>query len=671
MRLCADAAAGTEVEVCLRLAVAHPEELDGIAAALVAHLDRAEAPDRELLDAMLRLAGPDGVAGIARLQELGDPRAVPALIHSAKVREDPVALAAIRALATWREAWPTLASFIWGRGRDWPLDRRTAAALALVDTGDPRAAALVENAMARPGIPLEVYRSGVRALAARHPDRVVPARGLTSEASLWLTAGAGIGLSFAMAAATQTAREELDLVPVAAATGAVAGATFGWVYGRARPMEAGDGAFITVSGVSGIGVGALVGLGLFPDAPQAPFIGGIVGETIGFGVSGALRHRYNGSARDAFGSTAFASLVTAAVDQWMVAGAADPRRVRPLVDAGVATTSLALAFAGIPKIRVERRDIGVIATGTLAGFATGALVPVATERRPALVAGSTAAGAALGLALAEPLSLPPDIWISGLSGGITGGGIGVGLGLVAAPNRPGLARGLGLAFGAAGLGVGTALGRLDRNPIDDRDVVFTTVAAGWATGQGIVFARVGDQRITVPEWGGIVLATGLTAATSATLGTSLDVPVPDTLAASSIGVWGAFAGGALGRITGGRPEVWGLFGTNVGLLTGGTLVSELVGTPPLIIGVANAGAVTGSVIGGLGTAAFTRRADPILTGTLVGAVGGTVVGTALGVAWHRSGERRDIAWWPGRRGVVPRVRVVPNGTGLGIVVDRW
>lgn len=671
IRLCADAASGTEVEVCLRLAVAHPDQLDGIAAALIAHLDRKEAPDRELLDAMLVLAGPDGHTAVPDLVALKDPRAVPALLHAARVREEPVATAALRGLAAFPEAWPAIARFIWQPDRSRPVAQRRTAAVALARTGDPRAARLVENALIRPGIPLEVYRSGVAALEEVFVDRPSPVRGLTSEASLWLTAGAGIGLGFGMAAVTQTARAELDLVPVAAATGAVAGATFGWVYGRARPMEAGDGALITVSGLSGIGAGALVGRGLFPDAPQAPFIGGLVGETIGFGVSAALRHRYDGTARQTFAATTFAGLATLAADQWMVAAGADRRRVRPLVDASVLSSSLALALLGAPRIEVSRKDVGLVFTGGAIGFAAGTLAPIDTERRVALVAGSTAAGAALGTALAAPLDVPPDVWGAGLAGGVLGTGTGVGLGLLVAPDRPAVARSLGVGFGGTGIVIGTVLGARDLNPVDDRDAVFAGIATSWAVGQGIVFARVGDPQVTRQEWGAITLGASTVGSAAAALSGQLDVPVPDTLAASSVGVWGAFAGGALGRATRNSPEIWGLVGTNVGLVTGGVLVSDLVGTPPLIIGVANAGAVSGAIAGGLTTAAVTSDADAILGGTLVGSVGGAIVGTALGVRWHRSGERRDLAWLGGRGRTTPRVRVLPQGAGLQLVVDQW
>ncbi|MEN0065135.1 MAG: hypothetical protein AAGA48_23530 [Myxococcota bacterium] len=669
VRLCADAAAGTEVEVCLRLAVAHPEELDGIAAALIAHLDRSEAPDRDLLEAMLLLSGPQGADGVARLVALRDPRAVPPLLHAARVREDPIATMALHALAAWPEAWPALARFIWEPDRERPVARRTAAAVALARTGDPRAAALVENALVRPGIPLEVYRRGVEALAETFPDRAAPTRGLTSEASLWLTAGAGIGLGFGLAAVTQTARSELDLVPVAAVTGAVTGATFGWVYGRARPLEAGDGALVTVSGVTGIGVGGLVGRGLFPEAPQAPFIGGLVGEGLGFGIAAALTPRYDGDARQTFAATMISGLSTVAADQWMVAADVDRRRVRPLVDAAVLSTSFALATARAPRLRVSPRDTGLLVTGGILGVATGTLLPVDTDRRASLVVGSAAAGTALGLALSGPLEVPTDVWFVGLASGAAGASIGTGMGLLLDQDRP-LAQGLGLGFGAVGFGIGATIGSRDPNPVDDRDVVFASVATGWAAGQGVVFARIGDPEITPREWGGILMATGVVSATSATLNLELDVPVPSTLAASSVGMWGAFAGGALGRITRRQPEITGLVGTNLGLITGGLLVSDLVGTPPLVIGVANAGAIAGGVVTGLGTAAVTSNADAILGGTLIGSVGGAVAGTALGVRWHRSGERRDVAFFR-RRPMNPRVQVVPMGAGLRVVVDQW
>src|SRR5690348_4260411 len=74
-RQCADAATGSEIDVCLRLAAEHPTDIDAISAALKAHIDRGSSADRDLLAAILMLESPDGgVAGARRLGELGDPR---------------------------------------------------------------------------------------------------------------------------------------------------------------------------------------------------------------------------------------------------------------------------------------------------------------------------------------------------------------------------------------------------------------------------------------------------------------------------------------------------------------------------------------------------------------------------------------------------------------------
>ncbi|HHO54519.1 MAG TPA: hypothetical protein ENK18_27520, partial [Deltaproteobacteria bacterium] len=639
-RLCADAASGTEIEVCLRLAVAYPDAIAELTAALVAHVDRSEEADRELLDGLLRLAGPDGAEGARRLGELGDPRALVALAVAVAHREEATATAAVEALAAWPEAWPTLGE--WLDDEELPFAVRLAAAKALAETGDDRAAVLLKSVSQRPGIPQRIYREVVEAFIQQFPDREPPQRGLTPEAALWLAGGAGVGLGFALGAKSYL--DSPQLWPVAVATGAATGVSIGWTYGRAWPMEPGDGALITVSGLGGGASGALLGAALAPDGADGALVGGLVGELVGFTTATSLRKRYPGSPRDVLEASAFTALTTTAAQGALFAYAPEASG-RQGATGGVLLGSLVTSLLAAPLLDVTTEDLGLIATASMAGASAGLLFPIPEgrfedTRLPLLVAGP-AGGAAVGLLLADPVDLGANVWIAGLTGSTAGNAVGAGAGLLASDD-PRVAALLALSSGGLGLGLGALAGQRIADPIDDRDVLMVSAATTWTAAEATILGTLlsPDGRLGRREIGGVALASGLASATTASLNLSLDVPVPHTLTASSVGMWGAYVGGAVGTIVWEEPRVAGLVGTNLGLASGVVLISDLIGTPPLVISMANAGGVLGACTVGLGAWALIEEPELALGLSLGGATAGAVIGGAIGRAWHRSGERR-------------------------------
>jgi len=122
----------------------------------------------------------------------------------------------------------------------------------------------------------------------------------------------------------------------------------------------------------------------------------------------------------------------------------------------------------------------------------------------------------------------------------------------------------------------------------------------------------------------------------------LDVPVPQTLCATSLGLWGGYVGWQTGDLLGVDPLAVALPASDVGLRAGGVLVSPLVGVPPLVLGVADAGGVFGGATGALVAGLATADPDVVTAASLAGAGVGGAVGLAVGAGWHRSQGRRDV-----------------------------
>lgn len=671
-RRCADAAAGTEVEVCLQLAVENPEAVEEIASALVAHLDRTEAPDRSLLDALLLLSSAGSPDGARWLGTLDDPRVVPVLLHAASTGETGVAVAAVEALSAWPEAIPTLER--WLVDRDRPMEVRMAIAGSLGRAGSPEAADALGDALRRTGrIPPQLRAEIVRLLSEHYGLSADDLPPLTDGAP-WISFAASSGFAYAMGTAGHFGR--LELWPVGAATGGVAGASIGWLYGSAWPIEAGDAALVATLGAGGTLSGVLIGAGLRPESDRSsdlPLLVGLGGELTGYALGFALKEVHHGTAADSLEAAIFAGVVAGATDAtfafWERSDLGDTPRA--------ALTGIGLA-AGLTVGQIAAPHVdpvpsaGLVVTGASLGLAAGFLLPIGDRERGSLPIATTIGGAAAGTLVAAPVKIPADVLVAGGTGGLFGAGVGGGIGLLAAPRTPDVARGLALGGLGIGYGVGAVIARIDPDPIDDRDVAISLAATSWAAWNTIAIAQLAGAS-NEQRTGAVLLATALAGGGSTVFNLALDTPVPHTLSASSIGLWGGYAGAALAELTETEAFAWALPLSNLGGIGGAVLVSPLVGTPPLVIGIADAGGVVGASFGAIGAGLATDDADVVVTASLGGAVAGLAVGAIVGTRWHRSGTRRDIALRLPQ--IDARLAIAPmpirGGGGCVLSVDGW
>lgn len=639
-RQCADAARGREVEVCLRLAAAHPDDVDAIAAALKAHLDRASSDDRDLLHALLALVSEGGaVQGAERLGALDDPRVVSPLVHAARTRAGPVAVAAAEALALHPEALPELRSLV--SDPAVPLEVRLAAVRTLGTMGTAAAGDVLVDELRRPLLPPALRREMIATVRDTWPERSNEIEGqVTADGTGWLAlAGAG-GLGYALATAGYFGQSDLEAL--GGVTGALVGTTAGYLYGRAFPMEAGDAALIATSGIGGTGAGLLIAAGVAPRDEDALWAGGLAGEAVGFGLSGALRGVHPGTAGDALEATW--------VSGWSALGAAtgiayarqdleasadqDP----PALAAGLALTGgLAVGHAVAPGIDVSVADLGLIGVASGYGAAFGALVPLRGRSALGLPITTLSTGAVLGYALAGPVEAPADVLFGAAAGGTYGGVFGAGVGMLVDIDDRDVVTGSGLAGATLGLGVGAAVAARDPDPIDDRDLVLTGLATGWATWQAIGWGTwsQGDPSLA----GLLVMAPPAVGIATGLISPVTDVPVTHSMMSGSLGVWGAYLGGVSSELVGGDTLLWTLVGSDAALAGGSLLLSPLVGVSPFVVGVADAGGVLGGATGTLALGLASPDPEPVLVGSLVGAGVGFAGGAVLGARLQRRGPR--------------------------------
>lgn len=667
-RRCAESAAGTEVEVCLRLAAENPDAVEEIASALIAHLDRAEAPDRSLLDALLLLSTARGAEGARWLGALDDPRVVPVLLHVASTAEPEVAVAAIGALVTHPEVIPTLEQ--WLVERDRPLAVRLAIAGTLGRYGLPEADDALHDALRRTRrIPPPLRAEIVRLLSVSGDD--LPP---TTSGAPWVAFASSTGFAYAMGTAGHFGR--IELWQVGAATGGVAGASIGWLYGSAWPMEAGDAALIATLGAGGTVSGMLIGAGLRAERDRSadlPLLGGLAGELTGYGLGIGLKDLHHGTVGDSLEAAAFATIVGAAADSSAAfvahAGIGNPPR------AAVAGVGVALGLT-VGQIAAPYVDpvpsAGLVASGASLGLATGLLLPLGDAQRGSLPIATTIGGAAAGTLASAWARIPRDVLVAGATGGVFGAGVGGGIGLLAAPETPDVARTFALSGLAVGYGVGAVVARIDPDPIDDRDVAVSAAITSWAAWDLVAISHLADLPDAQRD-GAVLLAASVAGGGSTIFNLALDIPVPHTLSASSIGLWGGYAGAALAELTDADPYALALPLSNIGWIGGAVMVSPLVGTPPLVIGIADAGGVVGASFGAIGAGLATEDADVVVTASLGGAVVGLAVGAIVGTGWHRSGTRRDIALrlpsFEGRISLSPLA--VRGGSGCVVSVVGW
>lgn len=647
-RQCAEAATGTEIEVCLKLAAENPDSVNAISAALAAHVDRRSGPDRQLLQALLLLLDDStGVEGTEALRSLDDPRAIAPLVHAARTRNEPIASAAVDALAgypsgvAWLEAWLV--------DPERSLSVRLQAARALGRTPTAAAGDALIDSLRHRGLPPQLRQAMVTALELGHPHRKRElVRTISRDGTVWLTITGAAGLGYAMAVAGKVS--EPEVAATGAAAGTIAGGTLGYLIGQAAPIEAGDAAFIATNTLVGTGAGIAFGAGALRGEPEIASWAGVAGEAAGLASGVALMKLHKGAPGDSIEAAAIGlamgGIVGGALDLGVRNGLSDPDRSNtnpPLIGLGIGLVA-GTAFGHLiaPEVKLQRNDWALILLSTGAGAALGALAPLSGNQRGTLPAMGAAAGSLSGFAIAGAIDPDLDALAAGTVGAALGGGALGGVVLWVRPEDRALTRGAILLGGIAGLGAGGLMADRDRDPIDDRDVVLSAYATGWVAGHVIALNVEGDGDPLRPL-GPLLAIPCLTGGAVSALSSVLDIPVTHSSAAVSLGLVGATLGGTVGQLAADEPIWGGVIGGDVGLLTGIVVLSPLVNAAPTTLALANTGGVIGGGTGLALTRIFDRRTDSLLVGSVIGAGTGFIGGAVTGHVLRKTGATRNIA----------------------------
>lgn len=674
-RQCADAAAGSEIEVCLRVGASHPDELDGVATALRGHIDRTSGGDRDLLVAMLQLLSPEGgPEGARALGALRDPRAVQPLVHAARIMDEPTALEAVAALGRHPEALQPLAAMVVDKTLPTPV--RVGAVRALGDLGDDQAADELLLALRRTNVPAALRGPIIETIEEKYPSRVNELeRRVAHDGRWWVAIGGAYSLGYSLESAGHFGRTAA-LSPIGAFSGVAAGGTAGLLMGRAWPIEAGQAAFVTSTGIGSSIAGTMIGgsFGAEGAAADAARVGGLAGGIGGFGTAIALRERHEAEpidAVEAWGVATGASLITfTAVDQAGVSGT-DAWRPGQFAAGVGALGGLAAGDVIAPRVYVSKRDTLMIGVLGAYGLTAGLLVPV--ERNGSLWAGGMAAGALTGYALSSRFDAGPDVSVGGLAGMTYGGLLGAGIGTTASLPGNGT-KTLALLGVSAGLGLGGYAAWRNANPWDLSDGVLVGLTTGWASWQAVGWSAFASARTSGPA---LIAISG--ASVGALLLTPwLDVASTASFAAVSLGIWGGYIGGVSAFFLNKEYRTglaYALVGSDVGLALGGLAMSPIINVHPLVIGLGDAGGVLGGSLSLVIANIATGDPDVLLAASLGGAAAGFAGGALVGHQIARSSK--DIALAPihvpGRWTVAPGVVSdgFVEGNGVFLTVDGW
>jgi hypothetical protein len=660
-RQCADAAHGTEVEVCLRLATANPDQVDGVAAALKARIDQIETADRDLLDATLLLMSQDrAVEGAVRLAETRDPRVVPPLVQAAETRDEQVALAAIAALSRFPTALPALVTWLTDARRD--LAFRLAVVEALGTLEEPQGADAMLAALRRRGMPPLLRQKIISTITAHYPDRTDElARQVTNDGTVWLAMAGGWGLAWPLAAAGHVG--VASMAGVGFGTGIIAGATLGWVSGSAWPMEAEDAAFLTSTAVLTTAAGAFAGsaLDLGSTRLTGAYIGALIGEGVGYPVGILLRRAHKGHVPDALEATTLATAAAVGAATF-TEFAQQPSTLNPPDGVHLPQLAASMGFlvGGIaghvvaPMVRPVGADGWVIAVGTIVGGTAATLAPLGDLRRYNVPLGGLAVGYLSGYALAAAIDTDRSTLIGALGGLALGGAVGWGAAALLTASdlteSDDTIRGAALVGGAVGLAVGTLVTEANEGPVDPRDVAAATLVTVWGGGQAAGWAAWAD--LPPGSRGGVLVIPAVAGIGVGLAAPMLDVPLSYTYAAGSLGVWGAYLGGVAGQVVDAETPpldprspslLLALVGSNVGVVSGIIAGAPLVGMSPLVIGMADGGGVLLGSAAALAAGVAGAETNTVLIASLAGAATGFVTGGLVGTILHRTGRTRDIA----------------------------
>ena len=619
--------------------------------------------DASLLRGLLQLLSADGgVRGAEALGMLGDPRAVWALEDSVEHRPQAVAQAAAWALGSFPEAAPALAG--WVRDITRPDVVRVAAAQALGRLGQPEAADTIVRALGD-RTTSESLRAGLReVLAKAFPDRLAEAdQQVRRSGTAWLMAGGAAGTGYALAATGHFGQSGLEAV--GAVTGGMGGATLGWVLGRTQPMEGGQAAFLSTSGIVGLTGGTMLGPMLAPGDEDMPWITGLLGGVVGYGAGIGLHTQYRGNPEQAAGGVAVGA--TSAVFLGSTATFLDQQGVSlpdnaPIGFAGLGLLGgTAIGQATTSIAGTDAHDAGTIVLAGSYGTFVGAVVPLGGTARSSLPLVGMSGGALLAYGLSPVVDLANDVNLGAGTGVAFGAIAGWGAGKLARPRGDDtMRRATTLLAGTAGGVLGGALAARTPGGIEGDDVVITTISTGWATWQVNGWMQATHAN---PDLNGLrSLVPAAVGGATAIASPRLNVRAGDSLCATSLGAWGGYLGAVSAQLahTDSATQLGlALATSDAGLLGGALLMSPLVHASPTVVGVADAGGVLGGSTAALITTLFTAdNTDVILAASLVGSGLGAGGGALVGRSLDRSAPEAQVR-------LLPRLPAMPQGLHAG------
>ena len=678
--------------MCLSLAAEHPDQVDGITAALRAHIDRAASGDRTLMRALLGLSMPDDAERAAeQLAVMGDSRAVGPLMVAATTREESVMIAAVEALGAFPEAHETLATWLLDSDRDNGLRLACLDVLARRggDVGGDALSAVIRRLNTRRGL----RDTAFAALEQHQPERYAALeRSVARDGTPYLVAGGALALGQLMGGGGHAVG--VKLAGTGTATGVVAGSAGGWIYGRVRPTEARTAAFVASSGAAGITSGALIGasFGQYPDSNA--WLGSTVGNVVGFGLGAAFRNHPTRSTGDVWEANIVAGALSVAgatgttfmrKGRWQERVQPDDSGVRwGSLGAGIGLGVGAVVGHGIaPSIRLDKADLYFMGLTGAYGLGIGLAAPIPGLRRGLPIAGLTT-GILVGYAVSGFANPQPDSAVGATTGALYGGAVAAGLGFLVdqdGASNGGIPRGFALVGSGIGLVAGSAIATENPEFLDPADIVFVSLVTGVsALHAGALWSALAPPFRTR---GWFIVAPAAISTLAAVTTPLVDIPTEYSFTATSIGAWsGLFAYGGVAALDGLRRDrfLWTMVAADTGIVVGLLVGAPPVNLPPLVVALADAGGLIGGGVTALGTSLVVDGADPnrsdrIVVAGIAGAAVGITAGATIGFVVRATGDSRDIAIRlprvriPGKWSAMPSALAGDEGVVPGVVIS--